>query len=29
MRIPTLYRNPSVIDFELAVITDLILDPVA
>ena len=28
MQIPSLYRNPAAIDFELASIADLILDPV-
>jgi len=27
MQIPSLYRNPSAIDFELGSIADLILDP--
>lgn len=27
VQIPSLYRNPSAIDFELASIADLILDP--
>lgn len=27
LQIPSLYRNPAAIDFELGSITDLILDP--